>query len=80
MPQETIMSTSAMSRAVRRGIRRSLYLSATGDTSRLKRMREEVEAQSGAEIAWKNTGDRLSRSMGTMPETRGISPDSSHEK
>lgn len=52
-----------MNRAVARGIRRGIYLGATGDTSRLTQIRREAEESSAVEIAWMNVGDRLNQSM-----------------
>ena len=62
------MSTNAMNKAAMKGVRRGIYLSATGDTKRLRALRRQAETSSSVEIAWKNVGDRLTRSMETMEE------------
>lgn len=57
------MSMTAMNRAVNRGIRRGIYLSATADTSRLRKIREEAEMTDYTTQTWATVGERLSNAM-----------------
>lgn len=68
------MSTNAMNKAVLRGLSRGIYLSATGDTSRLRKLRKEAETTDYTALAWKNVGERMQNSMDNFsnqhPEVR----------
>ena len=57
------MSMTAMNRAVNRGIRRGIYLSATADTTRLRELREEAETTDYTARTWDAVGRRLSSAM-----------------
>lgn len=57
------MTNNAMNQAVARGIRRGIYLSATGDTTRLKELREKVGQTDHTAVAWTKTAAAMRWSM-----------------
>lgn len=67
MPQETIiMSTSAMSRAMRRGIRRGMMMQSE-DMSSIRKMRKEIQNRDLTAESWDEVGQAIYEAMGQMP-------------
>lgn len=59
------MSTSAMSRAMARGIRRSMKHQ-TGDLSGLRKLRNEIQQTDQIAEAWNGVGQAMKSAMSTM--------------
>lgn len=61
------MTNNAMSQAVARGIRRGIYLSATGDLSAIRARRKKIEETDYVTEAWNEVGRAMYEAMGQNP-------------
>lgn len=60
------MSMTEATRAMSRGIRRSLYASATADTTRLRQMRRQISTTDQVAVAFNTVGRAIRTSMDTV--------------